>query len=84
MCLLHCSGQASQTHVHALWPAGDEQQEGSGRLNEQIGELGKQAGVLSKQAASNLKKGFASLASSAKEMTAKAHDHIKRGGSGQA
>lgn len=45
----------------------DEQLEGM-RLNEHAKELGKQAGVLSKQAASNLKKGFASLAASVKEI----------------
>jgi hypothetical protein len=70
-----------------MCPAVDEQLE-SMRLKEHVGEIGKQAGVLSKQAASNLKKGFASLAASAKELSAKAQEQIKRGsgtggGSGQ-
>lgn len=50
----------------------DEQQPEGMRINEHIGELGKHASVLSRQAASNLKKGFASLAASAKEQI-KAH-----------
>lgn len=59
--------------MHAV----DEQQPEGMRLNEHIGELGKHASVLSRQAASNLKKGFAILAASAKELSAKAQEQIK-------
>lgn len=76
-CLLHAPNLCMllQADAHAEGP----------RLNEQLEHLGAKAGVLSKTAASNLRKLGASLAASAKELSAKASEQIKSGkvGSGQ-